>query len=68
MADDPLFLVVAASVLFVLAVLMAGLGTFLKGGEFNRRYSNKIMRLRVLAQLVAVVLILAFVLVRRQGG
>lgn len=68
MANDPLFYVVVGSVLFVLLVLLAGLGTFLKGGAFNRKYSNKIMRVRVLAQLVAVGIILLYVLLRRQGG
>jgi hypoxia induced protein len=68
MANDPLFYVVVVAVLIVLAILMFGLGTFMSGGAFNRKYSNKIMRARILAQFVAVGLILLFVFLRRQGG
>jgi succinate dehydrogenase hydrophobic anchor subunit len=68
MLNDPLFLVVAAAVLIVLVILMFGLGTFTRGGEFNRKYANLIMRWRVGAQAVAILLILLFVWLRRQGG
>lgn len=68
MSSDPLFIVVAIAVLAVLAILMFGIGTFAKGGEFNRKYSNKIMRWRIIAQAIAVLLILVFVLYRRSGG
>ncbi|MCG7494220.1 twin transmembrane helix small protein [Thalassobius sp. Cn5-15] len=67
MADDPLFLVVAAACIGVLVILMIGIGGFTKGGEFNRKHSNKLMRLRLWAQLGAVVLILLFVWLRRGG-
>jgi len=68
MASTPLFYIVIAAVLLVLAILIFGLGTFLKGGEFNRKYSNKIMRARVAAQFVAILLILLFVYLRQKGG
>ncbi|MDA3888818.1 MAG: twin transmembrane helix small protein [Allgaiera sp.] len=68
MSSDPLFIVVAIAVLAVLAILMFGIGTFAKGGEFNRKHSNKIMRWRIIAQAIAVLLILVFVLLRRSGG
>jgi hypothetical protein len=61
MAKDPLFLVAAVACLAVVAVLMIGIGGFARGGDFNRKYANKIMRLRLLLQFVAVVLIVAFV-------
>ena len=64
MANDPLFLLVAIACLAVLAVLMLGIGSFGKGGEFNRRNANKIMRWRVGLQAVAVVMILIFVWLR----
>ena len=67
MTSDPLFLVTAAAILIVLIILMFGLGTFIKGGEFNRKYANKIMRWRVGAQAVAILMILIFVLLRRGG-
>lgn len=67
MLSDPLFIIVAVACLLVLFILLLGIGGFAKGGEFNRKYANKIMRARVLAQFAAVVLILLFVLIRGQG-
>ena len=67
MLSDPLFIVVAVAALAVLFILLFGIGSFGRGGDFNRKYANKIMRARVLAQFVAVILILLFVLLRRQG-
>ena len=67
MADDPLFYVVAGACLAVLVVLLVGVAGFARGGEFNRKYANKIMRLRILAQFVAVLLILLFIWLRRGG-
>jgi hypothetical protein len=40
---------------------LTGIGGFGRGGEFNKKYANKIMRLRIIAQFFAVILILAFV-------
>ena len=37
--------------------LSIGLFGMMKGGEFNRKYANKLMRLRIVSQAVAVVLI-----------
>ena len=45
----------------VAIVLLTGIGGFGRGGEFNKKYANKIMRLRIVAQFIAVILILAFV-------
>ncbi|MBO9395937.1 twin transmembrane helix small protein [Shimia sp. R9_1] len=67
MANDPLFWVAAVACIGVLIILMVGVGGFARGGEFNKKYANKIMRLRLIAQFVAVLLILAFVWLR-QGG
>ena len=52
---------VIISCLVVLIVLMIGLGGFAFGGSFNRKYANKIMRLRILLQAIAILLILLFV-------
>jgi hypothetical protein len=67
MRDDPLFYVVAFAVLAVAGILLFGVGTFGKGGEFNKKYANKIMRWRIGAQFVAVLLILGYVWLRRGG-
>ncbi len=68
MANDPFFWIVVVAVLIVLGILMLGIGSFGKGGDFNRKYANKIMRWRIGAQFVAVLLILLYVYLRRQGG
>ena len=64
MASDPLFILVAISVLIVLGILLMGIGTFGKGGDFNRKLANKIMRWRIIAQAIAVALILLYVYLR----
>ncbi|WP_019956655.1 twin transmembrane helix small protein [Yoonia vestfoldensis] len=68
MANDPLFWLVAVAVLLVLGILLLGIGSFGKGGEFYRKNANKIMRWRIGAQFVAVILIVLFVYLRGQGG
>ena len=59
--EDPLFLLVIIACFAVLIVLMVGIGGFSKGGKFNKKYSNKLMRLRILLQALAVIIILIFV-------
>ncbi len=68
MSQAPLYFLAVAAVLVVLVVLMIGLGSFTSGGEFNRKYSNKLMRLRIIAQAVAVGLILLYAIMRGNGG
>ena len=63
MLNDPLFIVAAVAVLGVLVILMIGIGGFARGGDFNRKHANRIMRYRIIAQAVAVGLILLFVFV-----
>ena len=58
MSQDPLFILVILSMAAVLIVLMIGIGGFGRGGEFNRKYANKLMRLRIFAQFLAVAIIL----------
>ena len=41
-------------------VLVLGIGTLFKGGETSKKYSNKLMQLRVLLQLVAILVLVAF--------
>ncbi|KQI71981.1 hypothetical protein AN191_11125 [Loktanella sp. 5RATIMAR09] len=68
MANDPLFWAMSVSVLFVLGILMWGIGSFGKGGEYNRKHANKIMRWRIGAQFLAVIMILIFVYLRGGGN
>jgi len=66
MADDPFFYVIIAACLIVAAVLAWGLSTFQAGGDSKK--SNKIMQLRIAAQFVAVVVIVAFAYFKSQGA
>ena len=68
MSEDPLFILIIISMAVVLIILMVGIGGFGKGGEFNRKYANKIMRLRILAQFLAVAIILLFVYLSGSRG
>ena len=67
MFSDPLFVFATIACLVVLAILLFGIGTFAKGGEFNKRNANKIMRWRLAAQFIAVVLIAGFAWLRSKG-
>ncbi len=68
MINDPLFIVAALACFGVLIILMIGIGGFAKGGDFNRKHANRIMRYRIIAQAVAVALILLFVAFRGYFG
>jgi hypothetical protein len=68
MLKDPLFIVAAIAVLGVLVILMIGIGGFAKGGEFNKKHANRLMRYRIYAQGLAVVLIVGFAWLRSRGG
>lgn len=65
---DPLFLFAAFACLVVLIVLTIGIGGFAKGGEFNRKHANRLMRYRIIAQAVAVILIVLFAYLHQRGG
>lgn len=67
MLTDPFFLLAAIAALVVLAILLFGIGTFGRGGEFNRRNANRIMRWRLAAQFVAVLLIVGLAFLRARG-
>jgi hypothetical protein len=51
------------SIILLLAVglvLILGIGTLFKGGETSKKYSNKLMQLRVLLQFIAIIALVAF--------
>ena len=61
MDRDPLFIIASIACIVVLAILVLGIGSFAKGGEFSNKHSNRLMRYRLGAQFIAVLLILAAV-------
>ena len=50
------------AMLATLGALAVGLAGFFHGGEFNRKYGNKLMQARVALQAVAVLLLLMLLL------
>ena len=46
--------------IIVAVVLILGIGTLFKGGETSKKYSNKLMQLRVLFQLIAIIVLVCF--------
>ena len=44
----------------VAVVLILGIGTLFKGGETSKKYSNKLMQLRVLLQFIAIIALVCF--------
>jgi hypothetical protein len=62
------FILIAALLCFaVLIILAIGIGGFAKGGEFNRKHSNRLMRYRIIAQAVAVMFIVSVAFARSKG-
>lgn len=64
MTDKPLLIIVVLAVLIVLGILATGIGGFARGGEFNRKNGNRLMRWRLIAQAIAVALIMLFIYLR----
>jgi hypothetical protein len=62
---DTVILVALGAVAMVLAL---GIYALFRGGDFSRSWSNKLMRLRVVTQAVAVAVLVAVVWWRGQGG
>ena len=52
-------ILVGVAVAIVFMVLCLGLYTLWRGGDTSRTWSNKLMRIRVLAQAIAIVIIMA---------
>ena len=57
-------ILLAVALLMTLGVLFAGLVVMARGGETSRKYSNKLMRWRVICQGIALVIFAIAVLIR----
>ena len=61
MISGTLVKILSIALLIVVAVvLILGIGTLFKGGETSKKYSNKLMQLRVLLQFIAIVVLVSF--------
>ncbi|WP_170344860.1 MULTISPECIES: twin transmembrane helix small protein [Ruegeria] len=64
---DLVMVVLLLAMAAVVVVLALGIANFGKGGMEAAKRSNKMMRLRILFQFIAVLLIVLFVYLRGQG-
>ena len=61
MVSEILVKVFAVALLIAVAiVLILGIGTLFKGGSTSKKYSNKLMQLRVLLQFIAIIVLIVF--------
>ena len=51
-------IIVVVALFAVALILVAGVSSMFIGGEFARKWSNRLMRYRVLAQFIAIVIIM----------
>ena len=64
MADNPFFIAIMLVCFAVVIILALGLGNFAKGGEDASKRSNKMMQYRIIAQGLAVLLIVILIIFR----
>ena len=55
---------IAAAMLSVAGILLWGVITMARGGEYNKKNSNKIMRYRIVFQAAALFIFLGLLLIR----
>ena len=60
-----LLIIMIILMVVVVGVLFLGIFSMAIGGEFNKRYGNKLMRLRVITQLLAVLLLGGIMLISK---
>jgi hypothetical protein len=61
------FILTGLFAVLTLGSLMVGVVSMGKAGEFNRKYSNKLMRLRVIFQLATVACLILAVVANQAG-
>jgi len=66
---DGLFDILIYVALAAVAITLAfGIYSLFRGGDYARSHSNKLMRLRVLLQFIAIIILVAAVWWRSQGA
>jgi len=62
-----ILILLAVTLVAVVAVLLTGVIGMARGGEFNAKYGNKLMRLRVALQGLAIILFILFFVTSGRG-
>jgi len=57
---------VALAIIVVASILIAGLYTLWRGGDVSRTWSNRLMRMRVIAQFIAILLIMLVLFIAKR--
>ncbi|NWG91723.1 MAG: twin transmembrane helix small protein [Parvularculaceae bacterium] len=65
--DRFVYFLIPVALAATLVILCIGIYSLAKGGTFAKENSNKLMRLRVLAQGVTIILMMVFLLLIGQG-
>ena len=58
-------IVIVAAMIAAVGALLLGVFSMAKGGEFNKKYGNTLLRARVVLQGLAIVLFIVFMLIYR---
>lgn len=61
-------ILMVVAMLLTAGILFVGVFGMARGGAFNEKWGNRLMRYRILAQLMAIVLFLIAVSMLRSGG
>lgn len=59
---------IPAALIAVFLVLCFGIYTLFRGGDFGRSWSNKAMRMRVVVQFIAILVLVAAMLWKQNHG
>jgi hypothetical protein len=65
---DPFDFLIPIALAVVFLVLCFGIYAMFRGGDFGRSWSNKAMRMRVVAQFVAILILVAALWFKQQYG
>lgn len=65
---NPFDFLIPVTLVAVLAALAFGIYALFRGGDFGRSWSNKAMRMRVLLQFVAVIVLAGALLWKQANG
>lgn len=61
-------ILMVAAMLLTAGILLVGIVGMARGGEFNRKWGNRLMRYRILAQFIALVMFAIAVGLLNAGG
>ncbi|HRK64259.1 MAG TPA: twin transmembrane helix small protein [Terricaulis sp.] len=65
---NPFDYLIPVALIAVLAALAFGIYALFRGGDFGRSWSNKAMRMRVLLQFIAILVLVGAMLWSRSNG